>query len=223
MIRSSLGFVASVFTCLVAAPLARAAHTAFWVQRPISTAAVLNDPQLANMQSWSLMTSYDTGRWSAAGVRATLPGGNVFYQHAFGGSTAPNPALVSAFPGLEFDTYVTDPTRTDTTVLGGHPASPPPASFGGPADPIPGTFSVSWHGTLGGSPNPPGTFEIARLTFPQGVIPHILQGPPLESQSISYTILPEQGAFVPQIPEPTGAASLAVCAMTMLIRRARRR
>jgi hypothetical protein len=222
MSRRILGLVVvvCVVTCALFASSARAVHVASWVQRPISAAAIANDPALANMQSWSLMTSYDVGRWSSAGVRATLPAGSLFYQHPLGGSTFPDPNVVNAFPGLAFDTYVTVPEHINTIVLGGHPASPPPASFGGPTDPIPGTFSVSWGRSMGGAPVT-GTFEIARLTFPQGVLPHILQGPPFTSQSISYTVVPEQQAFVGQIPEPAGAATIALCASAGLLRRRR--
>jgi hypothetical protein len=104
---------------------------------------------------------------------------------------APSAALVASFPGVEFDTYVNDPTGNTTGVLGGYPASPS-ASFGGTSDLIPGTFSVSWHGPLGGATQL-GTFEIARLTFPLGALPVVLQGPPSESQSISYTVQPATG------------------------------
>jgi len=70
---------------------------------------------------------------------------------------------------------------------------------------------------MGGTPIT-GTFEIARLTFPQGVFPFIQQGPPETSQSISYTVVPDQKAFVGQIPEPAGAA-VAFCAAAAVLRR----
>ena len=50
-------------------------------------------------------------------------GGGTFYNHAFGGNTAPNAALIAAFPSLAFDTFVTigakqfTPTLPDNTVL----------------------------------------------------------------------------------------------------------
>src|SRR4051794_23573354 len=39
-----------------------------------------------------------------------------FFQHAFGGNTSPNPALVVAFPDLAYDTYVTSPGATPSTL-----------------------------------------------------------------------------------------------------------
>ena len=220
MLRYCCAFVLVVIATALVTPPAHAVHTAFWVPRPISAAAVADDPALTSMQSFSLMVNYDVGRWASAGVRATLPAGNHFYQHPQGGDTVPNPTLVELFPGLAFDTYVTAPDQVFTVVLGGYPASPPPASFGGPNDPIPGTFSVSWGRSMGGTPIT-GTFEIARLTFPIGVFPHIQQGPPETSQSISYTVVPDQKAFVGQVPEPAGAAALALCAAVATLRRRR--
>lgn len=38
------------------------------------------------------------------------------YNHAFGGDTPPNPALIPAFPALEFDTYLALGDRPVTTV-----------------------------------------------------------------------------------------------------------
>ncbi len=56
-------------------------------------------------------------------------GGGTLYNHAFGGNTAPNAALIAAFPSLAFDTFVTigaqqfTPTLPDNTVL--TPGFPP--------------------------------------------------------------------------------------------------
>ncbi len=58
-----------------------------------------------------------------------VEGGGTFYNHAFGGNTAPNAALIVAFPSLAFDTFVTigaktfSPTFPDNTVL--TPGFPP--------------------------------------------------------------------------------------------------
>ena len=213
-----VAILAPIAAVVIALP-AKATMTAFWQQRTISAAAIAHDPQLADMQSWSLMTTYDIGRWVSAGVRATLPAGHVFYHHPLGGNIAPNPLLLPQFPALEFDTYVTDPLRTTTGILGGWPSSPN-ASFGGANDPIPGNFNVSWYAALGSSP-PTGTFEIARFTFPLGVLPVILQGPPANAQSVTYTVNPDQSAPVSQIPEPAGAALICCAAAVLMRRRAR--
>jgi len=217
--RKPLRFSILSIGIFVFVPAAHAVHTAFWLQRPISPAAIANDPVLAGMQSWSLMTSYDVGKWSSAGVRATLPAGNFFYQHPQGSNVAPNSTALAMFPGVEFDTYVNDPTGNTTTVLGGHPATPT-ASFGGSGDLIPGTFSVSWHGPPGGATQL-GTFEIARLTFPLGVVPNVLQGPPSDSQSASFTVNPLQEAFVGQIPEPATIGLVALGAAPLARRQGR--
>ncbi len=43
--------------------------------------------------------------WTSAGLLVDLSQGT-FYQDPFGGDGPPNPALISIFPTLEFDTYV---------------------------------------------------------------------------------------------------------------------
>ncbi len=49
----------------------------------------------------------------------------VFYNHPFGGDTAPNPALVAAFPSLAYDSFVTigkkDSTGDNTVITPGFP------------------------------------------------------------------------------------------------------
>jgi hypothetical protein len=62
---------------------ARGSITAFWQQVTITPAAITNDPALANMQCWDLMTT-TTGNWASAGVEAILPAGSFFYKHPLG-------------------------------------------------------------------------------------------------------------------------------------------
>ena len=58
-----------------------------------------------------------------------IEGGGTFYNHSFGSNTAPNAALIAAFPQLAFDTFVTigakesTPTLPDATLL--TPGFPP--------------------------------------------------------------------------------------------------
>ena len=41
-------------------------------------------------------------------------GGGTFYNHPFGGDSAPNPALIAAFPSLAFDSFVTIGKKVST-------------------------------------------------------------------------------------------------------------
>ena len=130
------------------------------------------------MQSWSLMAPNTTGYFQTVGLRVVLPADNTFYRHPLGGFVRPSAAAIGANPALEFHTYVTSPQQFrglsgGPVNLGGFPEGQP-YSFGGPADALPGTFSLSW-----GHPKaiqwniPPGTYEVMRGTFPIGVTPTI--------------------------------------------------
>jgi hypothetical protein len=207
------------------ASAASAALTATWVQNTISPAAITADATLANMQSWSLNVTYTDGDWASAGLRATLPAGNTFYNPALGGSTKPAGALIAAFPNLAFDTYVTGPADPGggapgaPSVLGGFPNDP--ASFGGSGDAIPGTVSASW-GDLTSSA--PGTYEIARLTFPSSVAPSAVV---VEADSFTSQVNPDGIFNIPGLtggggttPEPATLGLLAIGGLLGLRRRA---
>jgi hypothetical protein len=107
---------------------ARASITAFWQPVTITPAAISNDPALANMQSWDLMVT-TTGDWGDAFMWADLPAPYVYYKHANGGLTRPNPSLFGMFPALEFTTYVSSPSddglNQTTLIGGGHPQAFP--------------------------------------------------------------------------------------------------
>jgi hypothetical protein len=200
------------------ATTANAAITATWVQNPISAAAVTNDPVLANMQSWSLRVTTD-GNWASAGLEVQLPAGLTFYQNAFGGNTKPSPALVAAFPALAFDTYVTGPGDTGTggapAILGFFPEAPGSGDFGGTT----GRFSVSWGDLVN---DPPGNYEIARLTFPSSVN---VSGPgyPVTPSSNTSQVAPDSTVLIPNVgpvPEPTSLGLLAFAGLLAIRRRA---
>lgn len=57
--------VSGLLLCIVAAfcSPAFAQITAFWQQVPITPQAITNDPALASMQCWDLMTT-TTGNWA---------------------------------------------------------------------------------------------------------------------------------------------------------------
>jgi hypothetical protein len=166
--------------------------TAFWQPNVITQNAISADPALGGMQSWSLMAKMD-GNWASAAMEAILPTGNVFYNPTLGGNTRPNPELVVVHPNLAFDTYVTCPLDTGTSgapvILGFAGAEPGPGDFGGTT----GRFSIAWGNLV---VDPPGTFEIARLTFPLG--PYINLNPTNTTSQIS----PDSTTLIPPVPLP---------------------
>ena len=213
-------FIASVAACSAVATSASAAITAFWQQNPITPAAIAASPVLANSQSWSLHVTTD-GDWASAGMRAVLPSGT-FFNHGFGGNTRPNPNLVSAAAGLPYDTYVSgpgdsgdpdDPNNNPPGLLGGHPAGSTQSLSGA-------TFSASWFNL---TPDPGGTYEIARLTFPNNVLPQIFwegNPPSLPNSSSTSQVNPDSFTIIPQIiPEPASLGLLAAVGLLAVRRR----
>ena len=153
----------------------------------------------------------------------TLPAGLRFYKNALGTNTKPNPAFLPIFPALEFTTLRHRPRRhrrRRPAVLGGFPESEP-ASLGDASSAIPGTFSMSW-GDLAN--DPPGTYQIVRLTFPNSTTPDILDifdtGP---TGNYSKTSQVNPDSTVPiVIPEPAAAMSIACAGLLVGMRRRRR-
>jgi hypothetical protein len=213
-----------VVTFIAVAPTARAELVAFWRHNPITPQAIAADPQLAGMQSWSLLVTNTDGPWDWAGMRATLPTGLPFYNtppDRRGGWTHPNPGDITMYPDVEFDTYVSGPRNQsgaeDPAVFGPFPENQPPLSFGGPSDPLPGTFSVTW-GDPTGQPHAPGTYEFARLTFPRNAVPEI------HVQSFVAFVVPDRTILIPRtIPEPTAAAVVLLLLCMLHIPRLRPR
>jgi|SRR5688572_25929859 len=202
---------------------ARAELTAFWRNNPITPAAIADDPTLAAMQSWSVMVANTEGMWGATGLRAMLPTTEVFYRNTSGNNTRPSAAQIAGHPALAFHTYITSVHDlggglNSPTILGPFPENQPPVSFGGPADAIPGTFSVTW-GDPFGRLHAPGAYEYARLTFPAGMLPTI------HPQSLALYYNPQQTVLIPtSIPEPvfSGLAVAGVCVVPLgrqLVRR----
>lgn len=199
-----LATFAVVLSTLLTCPSARAALSVFWRNNPISSAAIADDPALANMQSWSLMATNEQGVFASAGLRASLPPGRTFYRHPLGNEVRPGASQQLANPAMAFHTYVTMPRQAPDppgfnapSILGSFPVTEPPLSFGGSADALPGTFSVSWGDPQSPLNQPTGTFELARLTFEMTILPVI------DSRShVSYTA-PVQTVFIPTaVPEP---------------------
>ena len=189
------------------ASTASAAITASWTPVTISAAAIAQDPALATMQSWDLRVTTD-GDWASGGLEMTLPAGSSFYNHAFGGNTKPSPALIAAFAGLEFDSYATGPGDNGVSgapaILGGFPEGTPVSTSGN-------RWGVSWGDLVA---DPPGSYQITRLTFPQGVMP--VKNP----LSVTSQVNPASDVFIPDIPEPS-TLGLVAAAGLMAIRRRR--
>jgi hypothetical protein len=223
MMRLGTAILAAA-ACGVMATSASAALTATWVPVTISQAAITADPTLATMQSWSLRATNTDGHWASAGLRATLPAGGVFYQTPparGGGDSHPNPAFFPVFPEVEFDTYISSARNqagaNAPAVLGAYPENDPPQSFGGATDAVPGRFSVSWGDPQATSGPGPGTYEIARLTFPVGMIPTI--NPAGQPASQTSQVSPDQTIVVPPIPEPASLGLLAAAGLLAIRRR----
>lgn len=189
-----------IAACLAAACPASAVGqiSAFWQPVTISPQAIAEVPQLATMQTLDLKVT-TTGNWAIAGLRAVLPAGLAYYKHPLGGNTRPNSALFGSNPALEFTGYVTAPADNGITgtpsILGGWPDNPPnPMVLGDPTSLIPGTFTSTWGDLV---IDPPGTYSIARLTFPQGVLPNVV--------NLGYyhcfagQVTPDAQVFIPEL------------------------
>lgn len=157
------------------------------------------------MQTVGFFLTFTEGDFVSAGMRLFLPEGATFYRHPLGDGTRPSPAFFPVAPALEFSTYVSAPADTGsnnaTMILGGYPEGQP-LSFGHAGAAVPGTFSVSWGDELFTAP---GTYEIARLTFPLGAWPGV------EANPFGEVLLtnPDQTVFI-WIPEPAAIAWVAV-------------
>ncbi len=216
---SRLSALIAIVGFALAVQRAGAALTPYWVSVPISAAAIASDPTLVTQQTWSLRVTLDEGMWHVGSMRVSLPAGNVFYQHPLGNETRPSDAVVAVFPSLGHDTYVTSPREQTSGVaphlVGAHPNGVGPPSLGGPLDPTPGVFSVSWvmfNPSLGPGP---GDYEIARLTFPASATATVLTSGQFPSYTESFA--PVQVVPIPPIPEPHAGAIVA-CAALMLRR-----
>jgi hypothetical protein len=209
---------AILLLCLGICSRASAAITASWapvasgdgsvgsMYPPAALAPPGGDPLLLGMQTWDLRVTTD-GNWQFGGLRAALPNGE-FYNHPLGSHTRPSPALVSAFPALQFDTYVTAPGdgvpgAGAPSIFGGFPATEPFSMSGN-------VLSVSWGNT---DIDSPGSFPIARLTFPLGVIPDILTIDQNPDFSRTSQVMPDSTTAIPEIPEPAALYLVAAAGL----------
>ncbi len=187
MRRATVRTTTCIALAVAASTTASAGVHVTFVPVTISAAAISQDPALANMQSFDILVTTD-GDWGAAGMLANLPAGQNFYNHPFGGNTTPNPALVGSFAGLAFDTYVTGPGDTGSSVApiitgGFAPAGPLNVGSGSMVSATWGNFTS----------DAPGTYSIARLTFPRGTFPTF------NFDSYTYEINPTGSGFQPHL------------------------
>ena len=203
-----LGFIGS----------AGGAITALWQPVTITPAAIANDPALVNMQCWDLKVNKD-GNGTSAGMRAILPTGRFFYKHPLGGIFRPIPVLVAQSPALEFTTHLAFANEEFqcASVQGGFPEGP--TSLGDSTSTLPGIFSATW-GDL--CPDAPGTYQIARVTFPLQVFPNVINiadvGPQGEFSRTSQ-VNPDLTTEIPDIPEPVGLSLVGLFACRLAARR----
>lgn len=144
-----------------------------------------------------------------------LPEGSFFYKHALGGFRKPSPAAIAAAPALAFTPYVNTPNDNglnngNTFLLGGFEDEE--MSIGDVTAPQPGVFSVLWGDVF---VDRPGTYQIVRLTFPQGMLPNIVNNDP---RPLTTQYNPYSFTFISDIPEPA-ALGLVGAACLLGIRR----
>ncbi len=177
--------------------------------------ALTADPALANMQTWDLRVTTD-GNWASAGMRAVLPAGNTFYRSTSTGITKPE--IITA--NREFWTYGAAPSDTGEVnfinVLGGFPEGDPLSNGTANGTNIPGVFSLAWGDLV---TDLPGNYQIARLTFPLGVLFDVLTADQSPNFSKTSQVNPDSTVPIPDIPEPTSLSLLAVAGLLALRRR----
>ena len=170
--------------------------TALWQPVTISPAAIADDPQLATMSCLDLMVT-TTGDWDRAGLYAQLESGYTFYKHGLAGLTRPDPSLVAAHPALAYTTYVTAPSDTGTSgaprIVGALQPSLP-FSLGDASSWLPGVFTGLWRSL---EVDAPGTWQIARFTFPQDTMPNVVQE--IAYPSTVEQTSPPAAALVPDV------------------------
>ncbi len=207
-----------------------AAISAFWV--PVASgngtvgvqypsAATNQDPTLLTMQTWDLRVNTD-GNWARADLRATLPVGNFFYRVGQAISM-PNPDTFPFNPRSEWFTYIRaiseDTKSNNLQIIGGFPPGANNPSNGNATSAVPGTLSVSWGDVMNDPPSPPDGYQIARLTFPLGMIPDILTVDQSTDFSKTSQVTPDSTTAIPEIPEPATLAFVTL--VSLLARRSR--
>jgi hypothetical protein len=200
----------------IAASSVSAAITPRWVQNEVPGTVLALPTVPDDLQSWSLVVDL-TGAslYNVSNLKATLPVGGTYYNHAAGGNVKPNPVFVQLFPDLAFDTYVH--TTTDGGPGGQDPVLPGRAFE--PGSPIVGTgrdVDVAWGATPNTGPAGGTGLEIARLSWSGSGVPVVHDGvvtsPANQVSAVFDSVNPNVGVPIPQLPEPTalGLAALGL-------------
>ena len=172
---------------------------------PIDPAAVTQDPALATCRSYDLLATSD-GDLISINLTVTADGGGGIYNHAMEGSPGdagpPDPAWVTMFAGLAYDTYVNMP---GTTLL----------LLGTLHDPVPASIQYGDLTSVGDPEHGPQTdFQIARITLtdPGTGLANVLITENLEGVDVPYDL-------DVVLPEPATLSLLALGGLAVLRRR----
>lgn len=213
--HAGAGVIVLIFVCVFTAAAARGQIGFFFRPVTIRTAAIVEQPQLANYSCIDFMV-VTSGDWDSAQVRLTLPAGMTFFKHPVAGNTKPYLGF-PVFPSLEYSTYVTGPSDAgggiNAPLIDGGWIPGEPFSLGDATSVAPGVFSGSWRSPL---VEPPGTYQFARFTFPTAAgLPSLPLGP----LAMTSQINPPASTGI-LYPEPSVLGFVATC--TMFLRPLRR-
>jgi len=199
--------------------VASAALTASWVNVPIVPATDTDSsgspgmPLIANgFHTWDLVLNRDPGDdFQSMRIFGNAPAGGTYFQHSFGASaTPPNPALIPAFPALQYDSFFDD--NGNFQILG---------STDGTVDlPPPGIFSTTQLAVSGGDLTTDitgGPLRLLRLTF-NGTGAPSLVGRIFSVQTPNGIPVPQIGGGGP-VPEPASLGLLAAAGLLAIRRR----
>lgn len=215
-----------VVVCVVlaaSAPGAMAGISTRWRQNPIPQAAINDDPRLAIAASWSLLVDLTgTSLFNVGGLHLQITSSHaMFYNHVLGGDVPANPLVLSMFPSLEFDSYV-------STTVGFAQAPSIPGRYIGPGAPLVGVdreFNAAWGATPNTGPLHGTGLEIARFTM---VFDHFATAFYTVNGEVRSSDDPNTAVtfrflgpipIVPTTPEPTAAAGVLALAITAAVRR----
>jgi len=172
-------------------------------------------PELAGYVTQDVVVTTDSD-WLISELIVQPDEDGLIYQDDLGNANpqSPNPAFFSAFPSLEFDTYVSDGVPGEVVVI------IPPVDLDGPPEVIFDTdqISIAWHTD---ATDDIGTLVLARVTLKDtatGTWSFLTTAVPIDGPRVEASGPIVDGHMV---PEPI-TVSLLVVASLGLIRRRRR-